>query len=531
MTPGSDYVEREVKFAADLSFALPDLRDIVGSTKRLPEQSLRTAYFDTPDLRLWQRGITLRFRTGETLRFRTGEDVHAGKWTLKLPEEASGESVERTELTWAGASDEPPPETLRILKGVIRRAAVERIAVLESTRQRLILRNDQRAPLGEIDDDVVMVAKGARKGLRFRQIELEFGDGHAPAETARYLTDAVVKRIRKAGARIERDQKLAKALGPGDRALADPDGEMDKRSTLRDLVRGSISNGLERLVDSDYRLRLDPTDPPPHAVHQARVATRRLRSDLKTFRPILDPVWLSHTTAELKWLGNRLGQVRDADVLARRLKVESAGLPSVNGGAEELRGRLAEQRRGFSAELGEAMNGDRYLNLLERLHASAYSPPFYVDGHSLRDLGRSPQAGDRARSVVPALTRIQWKRLRSRVRKAGQHPSDKQLHRIRIAAKQVRYASEAATPVMGNPARRTAYRAEHLQTVLGDHHDAVAAEAWLKGVALDSSGAAGFSAGLLAATELDRQRQLRAEWRSGWSALRAKKSRKWLQRD
>ena len=69
-------------------------------------------------------------------------------------------------------------------------------------------RNDQGADLGEIDDDVVTVAKGTHKGLTFRQIELEFGDGHSPTEPNGYVVDAVVKKIRKAGARIEHVREI-----------------------------------------------------------------------------------------------------------------------------------------------------------------------------------------------------------------------------------------------------------------------------------------------------------------------------------
>ena len=159
MTSATDYREREVKFGADLQFELPDLRKIVGSTKRLPEQSLRTAYFDTADLRLWGRGITLRHRAGE--------EEKSGKWTLKLPEESEGTAVERTELSWPGPPDVPPAEALSVLAGVLRHATLQRIVVLASTRKRLVLRNDQGADLGEIDDDVVTVAKGTHKGLTF----------------------------------------------------------------------------------------------------------------------------------------------------------------------------------------------------------------------------------------------------------------------------------------------------------------------------------------------------------------------------
>ena len=49
---------------------------------------------------------------------------------------------------------------------------------------------------------------------------------------------------------------------------------------------------------------------------------------------------------------------------------------------------------------------------------------------------------------------------------------------------------------MGDAALQTARRAEALQTVLGDHHDAVAAEEWLRVAAVDGSGMTGFAAGL-----------------------------------
>jgi CHAD domain-containing protein len=124
-----------------------------------------------------------------------------------------------------------------------------------------------------------------------------------------------------------------------------------------------------------------------------------------------------------------------------------------------------------------------------------------------------------ARDVFPALVRSQWKTLRRRVRKAGRHPSEHQLHRIRIASKQLRYAAEAATRVAGKAARRTANRAEDLQTILGEHHEAVAAEQWLDRTAGDGSGYAGFAAGLLAATERRRQDRLRHRWKEVWATL------------
>ena len=69
---------------------------------------------------------------------------------------------------------------------------------------------------------------------------------------------------------------------------------------------------------------------------------------------------------------------------------------------------------------------------------------------------------------------------------------------------------------------------EALQTVLGDHHDAVAAEEWLRLAAVGGNGMAGFAAGLRAAHERRLQRKLGHEWREVWAELSSKKVTRWL---
>ncbi len=199
-----------------------------------------------------------------------------------------------------------------MLAAILRRATLKQMVGLETTRRRLMLRDVDGTSV-ELVDDMVTVIGGHRDGLRFRQLELEVGEEGGP------MLDRVLEQLQAAGARPDDQPKLAIALGlstaPGDEAgpLKRPD------SSLGEVVRACIIDGLDRLLDHDYRLRLDPADPPAHDVHQARVATRRLRSDLKLYRPVLDPVWLSHTRADLKWLAMMLGEIRDLDVLAAGL--------------------------------------------------------------------------------------------------------------------------------------------------------------------------------------------------------------------
>jgi CHAD domain-containing protein len=141
-----------------------------------------------------------------------------------------------------------------------------------------------------------------------------------------------------------------------------------------------------------------------------------------------------------------------------------------------------------------------------------------------------------ARKVMPSLVRARWGAVQRQVRRAGSHPTPAQLHRIRIKAKQLRYAAEAATPVSGKPARRMASAAKRVQTVLGQHHDAVGAEAWLQSkwggrageTPASSASTLAFDAGVLAADARRRQHEARLQWYRASATLRNPKLRRRL---
>src|SRR5439155_1633439 len=79
-----------------------------------------------------------------------------------------------------------------------------------------------------------------------------------------------------------------------------------------DVIRNALAASVARLIAHDPGVRLgdDPED-----VHQARVATRRLRSDLRTFHSLLDADWTQALRQDLKSIGRDLGAVRDTEVL------------------------------------------------------------------------------------------------------------------------------------------------------------------------------------------------------------------------
>jgi CHAD domain-containing protein len=505
------HLEREAKLFADGEFALPDLNRLVDGSTAMPggTQVLHATYFDSPDLRLIRSGITLRYRL---------EDDAAGCWTLKLPVEGSGRgAMARTEHTVAGdrAPGDPvavPEELADLVRVHVRGQPLEPVALLDTERRRVRLLGRDGECLAEIDDDEVTVVRGPAAGSRFREIEVELCAGGPDV-----LRRATKRLIRAGAQRGEPLPKAARALGPLAQSAPEVTVEpsLPRDAPLRRLVQRAIASGLARLMRHDPGVRSgdDPED-----VHQARVAMRRLRSDLRTFREALDPGWVKATRDELRWLGRALGEVRDRDVLIERLRADAASLPPPDQVAGHLLlSRLEGERATARQAALDAMRSDRYLALVEELVGAARNPP-------PGELVAQP-----ARQVVRGLVRRTWRRLARGVASLPEEPDDGQLHRIRILAKRCRYAAEAVAPVAGKPAERLASAVSGVQTVLGDLHDSAVAQEWLRR-AIGRSPAQAVAAGQLIAIERRRAQGLRQAWPRSWRAAKRKKLRAWLER-
>ena len=501
-------IEREVKLSAPPAWTVPDLDGCAAGLEPVavePEE-LTATYYDTADLRLTRAGFSLRHRTGKD---------EAG-WTLKLPDAGAGGNAARVrgEISVPGGPDAMPAEVLALVRARVRSAPLEPVGRLVTRRARTRLVDASGEPVIEIDDDDVSVLDGGRVTSRFREIEVE--------QTSDVPGDALVRvvgRLREAGAGdAESASKIVRALGP--RALEAPELPivvLDGSVMVTELVRASIVAATERLLrhDPGVRTRDDPED-----VHQARVATRRLRSDLRTYRRLLDPEWTQGLRDELQWIAGELGGVRDADVLDGRLSAQAQELAGADAeGVAALLSRLAAQRQEARAELRRAIDSDRYLALLDRLHEAALEPKV------LRDLARV-----KAADAVPDLVRRPWKHLAGAVAALDEQEDRRAgLHQVRIRAKRLRYALEAVAPVAGKPARKWAAAVEEVQEVLGDMQDAVVAEAWLRSAA---AGGAGASEALVAGQLVAVQRHIADErmrhWEKAWKRASSKKRRAFL---
>jgi CHAD domain-containing protein len=267
-----------------------------------------------------------------------------------------------------------------------------------------------------------------------------------------------------------------------------------------------VSGSAHRLLAHDSVIRIGDD---PEGVHQARVATRRLRADLRTFRRVLDQEWSEGLRAELRWLGRALGAVRDADVLAILLEGHRWSAPeSHRPGVDALLRELEAQRARKREELLRSMRSPRYARLLDRLVDASHAPKVLDE-----------VATKRARPVAYRLARRPWRRLRKSIAALGPSPEDPALHEVRRRAKHARYATESLAVLDSDWPEAVAARAEALQEILGEHQDRVVARAWLEDIAPDRPDLA-FLAGELAARLSFEQDDLRERARVAWKVAR-----------
>jgi len=487
-----------VRLEVPITFS-PPLADVDPSATVIaePVRRLRTTHWDTADLRLARWGVALEHSAD------TG-------WTLRLPPTSEGMTApDGAELHFRGGGDKPPDEALLLVRAYARQAPVELVARLVTLTGETVVLDQGGDQLAHMVDATVSVYSGPRITQRFREIDLN-SDSLAVLET-------IASRFMAAGAQPAAPRSLvARALG----LVGSPPPELlpvslGASATAGDVVRRALSTSVIRLLrhDPGVRLGADIED-----VHQARVATRRLRSDLRTFKPLLNGDWTDGLREELRWLGAELGRVRDAEVQRDRLRAAAATLPTLDRrSAAAVVAPLVAQVRSARRQLLTSMETDRYVEVIDHLVAAARSP-------ALTGGAASP-----AQEVLPSLVRRPWRSLRAAAIARREGATDEQLHDLRIRAKRCRYAAEAAAAAIGKRVASFAKEVAALQEVLGELHDAVVAEAWLRSRSQSPRihDTALFATGELVALQRDAAERARAEWPAVWRRVQDRWAHAW----
>ncbi|WP_432986672.1 CHAD domain-containing protein [Dactylosporangium sp. CA-233914] len=503
-------LEEERKYLADDGFTMPDLSP-AGTVRAREPVTLRATYYDTAERLLARHGVALRHRKN---------DARAKVWTLKLPSSKTGVRHEHSRPS-AGAGV-VPPELADLITAYRRGRALEPAAVLRTVRTVYEVTDAGGTVLAEVADDVVSVLDGRDVRLRFREIELERAGGGPD------LLDRIEELLLAAGARTDAFvPKHERAMAP----LAAPVLAAPGRAQTvyaGDVVTEAIRRDVARIFEHDPFARLRETMPNGDTpVHQMRVGTRRLRSDLQTFQALLDPQWTAKLRTELAWLAEALGGARDVEVLRERLRRTAAAdplVPADPAAVARLDAALAARQEAALGVLDAALHSKRYVKLLDALVGAVQAPRL------------APLAWERAEEVLTGIVRKPWRRL---VEGGGGIPGaggltpdlpDDDWHEVRKRAKRARYAADSVAAVVGPEAKQLAKAVARAQAVLGEHQDAaIAADAWLAAsAAAPGDHDLAVTAGRLFERERAAVTRARADFPAVWEPVMEEKNIAWL---
>ncbi len=512
-TPSADHIEVEWQFeTSDMAAAarwleasvVPGFVVTPGPTKELND-----TYYDTSDWRLHRAGFTCRVR-----RKSGGLEV-----TLKSMAEASGGIRSRREISEPVEDDSPgamaacPGPAGEIIRAVAGRNALQPVFSLWTTR-RIFTLSDASSPLAEIAlDNVVIPVEKESQPTTLARIEVEVDQ--SAVERARRFVDLTVGTLGLVPAVTSKFQAGLAAVG-----LAPQGGERDigpnvltDSMTAAEAAFAMMRRQLGALLANEPGTRLGED---VEALHDMRVATRRLRAVMGAFRPYL-PARAESYRRRFGRVAAALGEVRDLDVQMGRLaKWQAGSAQAEEDPLQAVATILAERRRAARRRMLAVLNSRRYASLTERFTA-------------FLERGPAPSFAPGRPAVLAAAPRLlerRYRRLRRRgdAIRRGSPPAD--YHALRIDAKKLRYALEFVGPFYGRPALAFSERVTALQDVLGLHQDAFVARANLEELASTHSRKLS-PAALMAMGAMDERyrveaEQLRAEFPSVYRPLRGK---------
>ncbi len=433
-------VEDEIKFCVPPRFQLPP-----DMGEPIPPRMFTSTYFDTEQHRLGQLGLTLRKRV---------EHFHT-VWQLKIP---SG--VVRLELEIDSGSRRIPWEFQDLLTAFFRKQEPIQLGKLRTKRKGVQIQKDGQVIAKVVQDSVALIKD--KKVIRtFHELEVELQEG----------TAGQLKPIRKillhAGAQEKPFQpKIFHALHlPFPLAFELSDPSVSPTEHIRERLHSQFFQMLRH--DPGTRLGRDS-----EALHQMRVASRRIRAIVRAVRSFLAPEWTEHVRQELGWVGSLLGEVRDWDVLLEYFRGNFHDFSSTEQRSfQSILTRFEDQRSIARAKLLEGLRSDRYLDLLNHFENSLTHLPFQPSPLTIAELARKA-----------------YHKVQDFVATSNSHFPKVELHRTRILLKRARYSLELAEPLLGKRAKRFLQQAKYMQDLLGQHQDAVVAESRLLALKQHSRG-------------------------------------------
>jgi CHAD domain-containing protein len=372
-------------------------------------------------------------------------------------------------------SDDPPSGVVERLAGPL----AERVHALAGprplrpildlrTRRRQSTITREGRVVGELAIDVTTVPApdDATASVRLYRVEVEVAAGASVAD----LEPLAHALLESGGLALTDRSKFeaglrARGVLPG--AMPDVGSvEVDASMTTGAVALAALRRDFRELMAHEPGTRLGED---AEALHEMRVATRRLRATMKLFADAL-PARARAYRATVAWLAEALGAVRDVDVQLERLKAWCREMAPRDAEALEaiaglLRRRRIAARRGLLRAL-DCPRYDRFVTGFIRL---------LQDPSAERGYARQPTL-----ATAPDLVRRRMRKVRKTGDDLVASSPATAYHQLRIRGKQLRYALEVYADIYGKPMRRQLDAVVTLHKLLGKHQDAEVAVAYLR---------------------------------------------------
>jgi inorganic triphosphatase YgiF len=419
-----------------------------------------STYFDTPEQDLRTAGVSLRVRQVD------GRHVQ----TVKAGGAAAAGMFARPEWENDVAGPVPELEVSSPLRTLVTEEVLARIQPLftvAATRRTWLVKRDG-ATIELVADSGAVTATNRSTPLAEIELELKNGPPTALFALARDLGRSVPLRLGVI-TKAERGYRLIEADGA--RATKAERLELEPGTTAAEAFAAIVGNCLRQFRLNEEQLRRLPT---PDAIHQARVALRRLRSALSIFRPIVADDRFAQLAGELRWLAASLGEARDLDVLLERLDTHAP--PRLETARDEA----------YAAALA-ALDSQRARDLMIDLIAWT----------ALGDWRLRPGDPDLPGQQADMFAAHVLGKLRRRIKRRGRDLKaldDEERHEVRIQAKKLRYATGFFEALFAGEKARQRYKAflkvlEKLQDELGGLNDLATAPVVLARYGLEADAA------------------------------------------
>ena len=417
-----------------------------------------TTYFDTPELELSQRGLSLRVRRSGRRFTQTVKTEAAGGESKSA---AGGIALQRGEWEWPVKSNTPDPALLAGAEAALgipfdMGLQVGPIFVTEIDRTVRSVRLDAGTE-AEIVIDRGFIRAGERSE-KVSELEIELKSGRTEpvyrlALELHGLAPVTITAESKAG----RGYRLRACRAPEPRKAEKL--ELDSTIGLHDGFRRIVGSGFAHLLANVPATIAGDAE----GLHQMRVALRRLRSALALFKPLLEPYAAARFTAECTRLGRIFGDARDLDVFVLET-LAAAERDGVNVSC--LRPLAIVRQQAAKMQAQQAIADPAFTGFVLALSA-------WAEGKAWAAPGKDEAALDRPLAdVAPSLLdRMARKSASLGGGKLGRRPPEA-LHDLRKSMKRLRYGVEFLGGLYeSKQVRRYRQACEDLQSRLGTIND------------------------------------------------------------